>query len=384
MITFVKRNKYEILNKYASEYKKNIRKEFDSCELIEIADKGKKYFIPVSYDFYKVNALLLHSLPEELFRELNEFIFVHFQDKVAVEYLNLNDNSVKKYYRKKQFKFYKKLILKIAQEQIYKAIKLFKNIFTPNRYETNCLLEINKDTRCLMVAPHPDDEIIGAGGLMIKYSNNFDCICMCSSGVSDDDDIQEAKHKSDVRIAEFNKVMETVGIKNHWIFEFYGTYFRFDKQMTDRIDEYCSVLDLKQYDYIFLPHPKDGHHEHKFVTNKLFPKIANKIGYNPNTKIVFYEVWADMKDPNVFFDTSKDGFLYGKDCSKQYQSANSKLLGTNDYSLLDWKYEILSMYESQWQNESMFIVQSMRTKCLNNGQNPIWRFKVVSFDKYIK
>jgi hypothetical protein len=45
MITFVKRNKYEILNKYAPEYKKNIRKEFDSCELIEIADKQKKYFI---------------------------------------------------------------------------------------------------------------------------------------------------------------------------------------------------------------------------------------------------------------------------------------------------------------------------------------------------
>ena len=207
MITFVKRNKYEILNKYAPEYKKNIRKEFDSCELIEIADKQKKYFISVSYDFYKVNAILLHPLPEELFPKLNEFIFVHFQDKVAVEYLNLNDKSVKKFYRKKQFKFYKKLIFNIVQKQIYRATELFKNIFTHNISVNNCPLEINKDTRCLMVAPHPDDEIIGAGGLMIKYSNNFDCICMCSSGVSDDDDIEEAKHKSDVRIAEFNKVM---------------------------------------------------------------------------------------------------------------------------------------------------------------------------------
>ena len=278
----------------------------------------------------------------------------------------------------------KNLIFSVSNTSDFRILNILGIRIKFRKPRTNCPLEINEDTRCLMVAPHPDDEIIGAGGLMIKYSNNFDCICMCSSGVSDDDDIEEAKHKSDVRIAEFNKVMETVGIKKHWIFEFYGTYFRFDKQMMDKIDDYCNVLDLKQYDYIFLPHPKDGHHEHKFVTNKLFPKIAKKNGYNPDTKIVFYEVWADMKNPNVFFDTSKDGYLYGKDCAKQYQNANSKLLGTNDYTLLDWKYEILSMYESQWQNESMFIVQSMRTKCLNNGQNPIWRFKVVSFDKYIK
>lgn len=285
---------------------------------------------------------------------------------------------------KRQFKFKQKL--QILMKSIFSytkdydfytlyllGIKIKKRI---KRY--NCPLEINKNTKCLMVAPHPDDEIIGAGALMIKYSNNFDCICMCSSGISDNDDIDEAKQKSDIRIAEFNRVMERVGIKNHWIFEIFGTHFRFDKEMMGMLDDYCKVLDLKQYDYIFLPHPKDGHHEHKFVTNKLFKKIAKKIGYNPNTKIVFYEVWADMKNPNVFFDTSKDGYLYGKDCAKQYQYANSKLLGSNDYTLLDWKYEILSMYESQWQKESMFIVQSMRTKCLNNGQNPIWNFKVLN------
>lgn len=384
MANFIKYKKCEILKKIASEHKNIDWSSIDSYELIEITDNGKKYLIPVCLNSFKVNAYLSCELSKELLNKLNEFIFVHFQQSFAIEYINLNDRSVKKINRKNKFKSYKRFIINWLKDKIYYCLKFIYDKFKFQKSETNCPLEINNDTKCLMVAPHPDDEIIGAGGLMIKYSNNFDCICMNSSGISDDDNIEEAKHRSDVRVAEFNNVMETIGIKNHRIFEFYSTYFRFDKEMMGNLDNYCKVLNLKQYDYIFLPHPKDGHHEHKFVTNKLFPQIAKKIGYNPDTKIVFYEVWADMKNPNVFFDTSKNGFLYGKDCYKQYQPANSKLLGTNDYTLLDWKYKILSMYESQWVDSSIFITQSMRTKCLNNGQNPIWNFKVVNIQDFLK
>lgn len=285
---------------------------------------------------------------------------------------------------KQKIKFIIEKILSIKEDDSFYYLNLMGFRIKNRKIRQNCPLEINKDTKCLIVAPHPDDEIIGAGALMIKYSNNFDCICMCSSGISDKNDIKEAKHKSDIRVLEFNNVMKTVGIKNYWIFEFYGMYNHFDKQMLANIYEYCKVLDLKQYDYIFLPHPKDGHHEHRFVTNKLFPQIVKRIGYNTNTKIVYYEVWADMKEPNVFFDTSQDGFLFGNDCSKKYQFSNSKLLGTNNYSLIEWKYEILSMYKSQWEKDNMFIIQSLRTKCINNGQNPIWRFKVIPIEKYIK
>lgn len=378
MITFVKHNKYNLIKDFANKYENITWQDLDLYELISVNYDNEDYIIPILLNVFEVQVFIDKVLSDELKNEINEFIFVHFQDADIIEYIDLNSKNVIKVNREKNLKYLKKNILRFAQNNRFWYVKFFGNIIKIKKASKNCLIKITNDTRCLMIAPHPDDEIIGAGALMIKYSNNFDCICMCSSGVSDDDDIEEAKQKSDIRIAEFNRVMERVGIKNHWIFEIFGTYFRFDKEMMGMLDDYCKVLDLKQYDYIFLPHPKDGHHEHKFVTNKLFKKIAKKIGYNPNTKIVFYEVWADMKNPNVFFDTSKDGYLYGKDCAKQYQYANSKLLGTNENSLLDWKYEILSMYESQWQKESMFIVQSMRTKCLNNGQNPIWNFKVLN------
>lgn len=77
------------------------------------------------------------------------------------------------------------------------------------------------------------------------------------------------------------------------------------------------------------------------------------------------------------------GFYIQKKGYKKYQNAYSKLLGTTDETLLELKYRILSMYDSQWRYNSMFSVQTTRTKCLKNGKNPIWRFKVVPIDKYI-
>ena len=43
---------------------------------------------------------------------------------------------------------------------------------------------ISKHSKCLFVAPHPDDEMIGGGGLMIMNPKNFDCIVIGSSGIA--------------------------------------------------------------------------------------------------------------------------------------------------------------------------------------------------------
>ena len=34
------------------------------------------------------------------------------------------------------------------------------------------LLELNPDDKCLVIAPHADDESIGCGGLLLKYPDN--------------------------------------------------------------------------------------------------------------------------------------------------------------------------------------------------------------------
>ncbi len=162
-------------------------------------------------------------------------------------------------------------------------------------------ISILDDTKCLIVAPHPDDKMLGCGGFMIKYAKNCDCICIGSSGVKTPD--IEAEPRADLRIEEFYKVMDSVGITNRWIFKTFGVPPMLD-QMDNHFEEYCKTLDTQKYDYIFLPHPKDGHIEHRYITNNLFKRILKKKGYKNNCKIVFYEVWEALQNINYHEDIS--------------------------------------------------------------------------------
>jgi hypothetical protein len=43
-------------------------------------------------------------------------------------------------------------------------------------------IEIPAKTKCRFVASHPDNEMIGGGGVMCVYPKNFDVVVMESSG----------------------------------------------------------------------------------------------------------------------------------------------------------------------------------------------------------
>ena len=174
--------------------------------------------------------------------------------------------------------------------------KLRKKYFPKQNFS-----EMFQNTKCLMVCPHPDDEMLGAGGVLIKHAKNFDCLCMASAGVKTPK--IEAEPRANLRIQEFHQVMDSIGIKNRWIFKTFGI-----PPMNDQIEkyfkDYCQTVDTKEYDYIFLPHPNDNHPEHQYITNKLFKKILKKVGYKKTCKIVFYEVWQPIGRVNHYEDIS--------------------------------------------------------------------------------
>lgn len=161
-------------------------------------------------------------------------------------------------------------------------------------------IRIDKNTQCLCVAPHPDDEMIGCGGLLCMYPNNFDVVIMGSSGT--DYKKRTAQEHAKARTTEFHAIMKKLGIKNNWIYQTYGV--RGIEQMNAMFEQYIRDLDTKKYDYIFLPVPHDRHHDHKHITNKLFKRILRKNGYKKDLKVVFYEVWSLIPNPNVFVDIS--------------------------------------------------------------------------------
>lgn len=174
-------------------------------------------------------------------------------------------------------------------------------------------MNIGNSDKILVVAPHPDDESLGCGGLMLKYAPQVDSFCFLSSGIS-----PHAKEKSDIRISEWNAAQKYIGCNNLGICELYG-----DKPLLPRIkdnmDYYLKTLDTSKYDYIFMPHFDDNHPEHQYVSNELMRNILIKNGYKKKCIICFYEVWKPLSAPNAFMEINSDK-----------------------------KYELLQLYNTQW------------------------------------
>lgn len=160
-------------------------------------------------------------------------------------------------------------------------------------------ISITGDTKCLVIGPHPDDETIGCGGIMLKHPNNFDCCVLSASGLRYKD--IDAETRADIRIKEFNQVMAQIGIRNHWIFKTFGISPMY-RQIRKNLKNYFKTLDTKKYDYIFIPHPNDGHCEHKYISRRIVKRILRHNGHKKNLKICYYGVWTPLMGATYFED----------------------------------------------------------------------------------
>lgn len=143
--------------------------------------------------------------------------------------------------------------------------------------------ELQKTDKCLIIAPHPDDESIGCGGILNLHPDNFDVICLTSP--------------SKERKEEFKAAMDFAGIKN------YQMYDLEDKHIIDGYNKF-KVINISNYDYVFIPFVFDQHKDHKAVS-LLLEKHLKNTKHKENLKIVYYEVWSAMSLPQFFVDISK-------------------------------------------------------------------------------
>ena len=144
---------------------------------------------------------------------------------------------------------------------------------------------IESKDKILMVAPHPDDEALGAGGMLLQYGQQTDAICMISSGVGKT--LDEAREKSDIRIAEWNAAVTFCKANNLGCFAAWSTSGAMKDKITSLLPEYINTLDTKKYDWIFLPQPNDNHPEHRFITNKIMKKVLRKTAIKIILKLPF-------------------------------------------------------------------------------------------------
>ena len=163
------------------------------------------------------------------------------------------------------------------------------------------LLDIKNKDKILVIAPHPDDEVIACGGFILKYHNQIDVLCINSSGVKYKEDILSAEEIAEIRCKEFEDVMKKAKINRYHIEKIWGVPPMIE-QINKHFKEYLNHFNFKDYDYIFVPHYNDNHIEHQYVGNQLLKRFLLKSGFKQNLKIVRYELWSPMTKANCYED----------------------------------------------------------------------------------
>lgn len=202
----------------------------------------------------------------------------------------------------------KKNFLKIMYKRLLNVV--FHPFFSMNVKPQP--LTLKENDKCLVLAPHPDDESIGCAGIMAISPKNFKVICLT--------------HASDYRKDEFINAMNVLGVENNIL----------DIKDKHIIEDYetFKTIDFKGFNYIFIPYVYDQHNDHKAISVHLNKYL--KENNLKDLKVVFYEVWSTMNMPNAFVDISSvvDKKREAINCHKsqvEEKDYTSKILGLNEY-----------------------------------------------------
>jgi LmbE family N-acetylglucosaminyl deacetylase len=157
--------------------------------------------------------------------------------------------------------------------------------------------------RLLALCPHPDDECIGAGGLLLAHRDSAEihlvCLCTGEGGGSVGDagvNPETAKRKLvETRKAEFKKTAEALQAASVRHLDFPDGNIPCSTEAVERIG---SLVREIRPDVVLLPWFLDNHIDHQRA-NALYAWACADL----ELTVVAYEIWS-MLEPNAIFDIS--------------------------------------------------------------------------------
>lgn len=156
-------------------------------------------------------------------------------------------------------------------------------------------LVISKPDRILIVAPHPDDETVGCGGLLAKYGTQCDILLLTDGrrgGPADGS--QTETETATIRKTEFDVAMAFFGVKHVRAMGLPdGSLAKNAKAVTD--------VDLRPYDRILVPYRNERHPDHA-AAFRIIRRLNKK--QRSKAELLEYEVWSPITEPNRFLDIS--------------------------------------------------------------------------------
>lgn len=218
--------------------------------------------------------------------------------------------------------------------------KILKFLLTnaKSEHELNYPLEINANSfhRVLLVAPHPDDEVIGAFGF-IFHAKNLDLLIVTdgSHGIPGTD----RKNTRSIRYAELIRATSKYSIRNIHFLEIE------DGHVAEN-DHNFSKLDLGKYDLILTPNIFDIHSDHYATTYALMKRFIDL-----HSKSIFgmYEVWGALPIVNRYIDLTPLKDAKSAAINEHYSQVknidySSRILALNSYRGMLVNRELIECY----------------------------------------
>jgi LmbE family N-acetylglucosaminyl deacetylase len=188
-------------------------------------------------------------------------------------------------------------------------------------------------SRFLLLAAHPDDEVLGAGGtLHLLAARGAEVqVVIFSRG--------EAWGDGEVRAAESRKAAETLGHPEPVFLDFPDRGFR--ERLSQVEKRIADLLKDGPWDVVFCPAPTEIHPDHRALSYALLTLIQSSSIGEPllqsvwNTRIAFYEVSAPQRVDFLSDITSavdkKRGAIEAFASQNAKHDFLSKILGLNAY-----------------------------------------------------
>lgn len=178
------------------------------------------------------------------------------------------------------------------------------NIFNTEFFRTEIKplkLEVSEMKKILILAPHQDDESIGAGGLMLQaQKNDIECnVVFLTDGSQNNLQSHSVEESIQIRKIEAEKACAH---SNSKIFELGISNIDFEINQ-EQINSYINLIDTEKPSEIAIPWFFDGPIKHRFFNEffaLLYPKLTHKkfnvLGYQVHNQIY----------PNVYLDISNE------------------------------------------------------------------------------
>lgn len=164
--------------------------------------------------------------------------------------------------------------------------------------------------KVLVIAPHPDDEVLGCGGTIAKHASGGDEVYLCIVTKAYPPEWPEDEIKE--RRKEVLKVNEILGIKKTYFLDL--PTVRLDtiaqKEFNDVITQ---VVNEVQPEVVYIPHKGDVNRDHQIVFDAAMVAARPKSGSSIE-RVLSYEILSETEwaapfpenafIPNVFVDIS--------------------------------------------------------------------------------